>query len=403
MQVFDTQDGSVPGPGTNAGTVNLIDYLEVIAKHRRMIVRMTLAAFVTAIIASLLMAKKYSSTAMIVPPQQDNGLMGLMMKQVSGGGGVASLAGDLLGKGSPADFYASVLKCEAIEDKVIDRFDLIKEYGQDNRLDTYKKIDKTVTIEVGKKDGIISVSVLDKDPKKAADMANYFVDELGKLAAQLSVTDAAQDRAFAENRLAQAKADLARSEEAIRVFQSQNKAIDIVEQAKGTIKGVADLEGQLAVEEVKLAGMLRVLTESSQDVKNERAVIANIRSQISKFEGIRVGSAVPGVGSVPALGQNYVRLLREFKTQEALVELLTKQYEMSKFTEAKDLSSIQIIQRAKAADKKIKPQRSLLVLAATLVTFVFAVIVAFLLDLAERMPPEQRERWIAFRKNLLSV
>ena len=397
QDINNSKSAVAPDAYSDAATVKLIDYFEIVVKHQKMTVRLTLAAFVIALISSLLMSDMYNSTAMIIPPPQDGGLMGLMMNQV-GGGGIASLAGDIMGKGSSADFYASIVKCEDVEDKVIDHFNLMKVYDQQKRNNLYKIIDHIVTVEVGKKDGIISISVLDKDPKRAADMANFFVDELGKLAAGLGVTGAAQDRAFAESRLAKAKMDLVRAEDAIKGFQTQSKAIDIVEQAKGTIKGIGDLEGQLASEEVKLAGLLRIFTEASQEVKNERLVIANLKAHIGKFEGSHSESAVPGIASVPALGENYVRLTREFKTQEMLVELLTKQLEISKFTEAKNLPTIQVIQRAKVPDKKAKPQRMVIVLMTTFLALIGSLVLSFLLEQFESLPASERKRWQNLKK-----
>ncbi len=383
----------------NSDTINILDYLEVIVKHKRMIIRTTLAAFAISIVYSLMLPKIYSSTAMIIPPQQEQGIMGMMMGQM--GGGMASLAGDLLGKGSPADMYVSILNSNAISDTIIDRFKLMEIYDQKFRMDTYKALDEKVNIAAGKKDGIISITVVDRDPKLATDMANAYVDELGKLTVKLNMTGAGQNKAFLEERLAKAKVDLAKAEDALKFFQSRNKTLDIAEQAKGAIKGVAEIEGQLAAEEVKLAGLRRVFTESSQEVKNQQVVVANLRGQISKFEGMGSGGAIPGVGSVPELGQQYLRLMREFKIQETLVEILTKQYEMAKLSEAKDVTSIQVLQKARVPDKKAKPKRSMIVLASTFAGWFMAVLYAFIHEASAKMSLDDRERWRAIRNTLL--
>lgn len=370
--------------------INILDYLEILAKNFRMITKVTSAAFVLSIIAALMLPNYYSSTARIIPPHQDNGLMGMMMGSM--GGGVASLAGDLLGKGSPADMYVGMLHSHSISDKIIDRFKLMNVYGEKYRIDAYRTLDKQMNIVAGKKDGIISITVEDKDPKRAAEMANAYVEELAKLIVSLSSSDAGSNRVFLEERLAKAKDGLASAEDALKDFQSKNKALDISEQAKGTIKGVAELEGQLAIENVKLAGIKRIFTDSSQEVKNQQAVVANIRGQINKFEGMRSGYALPGVGSVPETGRQYVRLMREFKIQETLVELLTKQYEISKLTEAKDISSIQVLQTARVPDKKIKPKRSIIVLVSTAAACLIAIFWAFICEAGMQITKEERLR-----------
>lgn len=376
---------------SNPDTINLLDYLEVIAKNWRTIVRATIIAAIFSVIYSLSLPNIYTATTRILPPQQDSsGLIGMMMGTAGGMGGMAA---DLLGKGTPADMYVGILNSEAMSDTIIDRFKLMELFEQEYRVETYKLMDKKVDIAAGKKDGIISISVDDKDPKLTAAIANAYVEELGKLLAKLNITGAGQNRTYLEERLTKAKVDLVKAEDALKQFQSKNKALDITEQTKGTIKGVADLEGLLAAEEVKLAGLRRVLTDSSQEVKNQRLEIANIKSQIGKFEGNRSNASIPGVGSIPELGQQYLRLMREFKTQETIVELLTKQNELAKLSEAKDTTSIQIIQTARVPDKKTKPKRSLIVLATTFAAGFGAVLYAFIREAGLRMSEEDRERW----------
>lgn len=374
----------------NPDTINLLDYIEVIAKRWRMIVKVTVVAFVLSIVISLLMPNIYSSTAMILPPQQDSGMMGMMSALT---GGMASLAGDLLGKGTPADLYVGILNSRAVADTIIDRFKLMEVYDQDFRLDAYKELDKKVDIAAGKKDGIISITVEDKDPKRAADMANAFVEELGNLSVKLNITGAGQNKSYLEARLAKTKVDLGRAEEALKLFQSKNKVPDVTEQAKATIQNVSELKAQLAVQEVQLDGMRRRFTDSAQEVVALKTSINSLRAQIAQAEGNTRGSSIPSVGSIPELGQEYVRLMREFKVQEAIFELLTKQYEMAKLSEAKDVSTMQIIQKATVSDKKAKPKRSLIVLVTTFSSGFAALIFAFICEARERMPEEDRERW----------
>lgn len=383
---------AIPSNSANhdSDTINLLDYLEVIVKNWRMIAKTTTVAAVLSVAVSLTLPNIYSAKTLILPPQQDSsGLMGMLMGSAGGMGGMAA---DLLGKGTSADMYVGILNSEAMSDTIIDRFKLMDVYKQKYRVVTYKVLDKKVDIAAGKKDGIISISVDDKDPKLATDMANAYVEELGKLLVKLNITGAVENRSFYEEGLIKAKVDLTKAENALKQFQSKNKALDITAQAQGTIKGIADLEAQLAVEEVKLSGIRRVFTDTSQEVKNQQAVVANIKVQVAKFEGAHTNSSIPGVGSVPEMGQQYLRLMREFKIQEALVELLTKQYEMAKLSEAKDTASIQVIQTARVPDKKSKPQRSLIVLATTFAAGFGAVLFAFIREAGERIPDEDRER-----------
>lgn len=372
--------------------ISVLDYLEIIAKRWRMVVKITVAAFVVSIAVTFLLPKTYSSTAMILPPQQDSSMMGMMSMMT---GGMASLAGDLLGKGTTSDLYVGILNTNAIQDAIIDRFKLMQVYRQKYRSDTYKVLDEKTDIAAGKKDGIISITVEDEDPKRAADIANGFVDELGKLMVKLNITGAGQNRSYLEERLSKAKADLSRAEDALKVFQSRNQAPDVPEQARAAIVGVAQLKAQLAVQDVQLAGMRSHFTDSTQEIVDQKAAIAKLKMQIAQMEGNGKGGSIPTMGSVPELGQEYVRLVREFKVQETIVELLTKQYEMAKLTESKDVDGMQIIQKAKVSDKKAKPKRALIVAMATFSAGVMALLYAFICEIGARIPREDRERWKA--------
>lgn len=382
----------VPNPTPpNPVVVTFFDYLEVIAKRWRMIVKVMTAAFILSVLISLQLPKIYSSTALILPPQQDGGMMGMMSAM---SGGMANLAGELLGKSTSADLYVGILNSSAVKDSIIDRFKLMEVYEEEYRIDTYRALEEKIKIAAGKKDGIISITVEDKDPKRAADLANAFVEELGKLTVKLNILGAGQNRGYLEERLAKSKADLSRAEEDLKNFQSKNKALDVPEQAKATITGVAQLKAQLAMQEVQLAGVRRRFTDSTTEVKDLKTSVAKIRAQIAQIEGNERGSSIPSMGSVPALGQEYVRLMREFKVQEAIFELLTKQHEMAKMSEAKDVDGMQVIQKATVPDKKVKPKRSLIVLASTVAAGIGAVLYAFIREAGAKMPAEDRQRWI---------
>jgi tyrosine-protein kinase Etk/Wzc len=365
-------------------------YLEAVLRRWRLVVSVSVAAFAVSTAVAFSLPKVYSSTALILPPQQDSGMIGMMSAMT---GGMASLAGDLLGKGNSSDLYVGLLHTQAVKDAVIDRFKLMEVYDQSYRLDTYRALEQRTEIAAGKKDGIISITVEDRDPKRAAQLANAFVEELGKLTVRLSVKGAGQSRGYLEERLAQAKGDLARAEEAMKNFQSRNKALDVPEQAKAAIIGVAQLKAQLAVQQAQLAAMRSRFTDSTQEVRDIKASIASIQGQLEREEGRTTGSSIPSVGAVPELGQEYVRLMREFKVQETIVELLTKQYEMARFTEGKDLPGMQIVQQATVPDKKIKPKRGVVILMATLASFLFAVIHLVFQEFLKTVPEEKLVRW----------
>jgi tyrosine-protein kinase Etk/Wzc len=398
---------STLGPDTNPRSSNLdpgppqaslIDYLLVIARHQKMLLYATLGAALLTAGITLLMPNIYTATTLILATEEDKAGMGAMMAQL---GGLASIAtGGSLGGPTKTELYVSMLKSETVRDTIIDRFKLLDVYKAKFRADVYKDLNSKAMISAGKKDGIITIAVSDKDPQRAAEMANSYVEELGKIAAGLSMSGAGKNRLFLEERLATAKTELARAGDDLKAFQAKNKMLNVTEQAKASIEGVALLKGQLAVQEVQLAAMQRQYTEASQEVKRARVAIENLRGQIARLEGGGGNSSIPSVGSIPQLGQDYLRLMRDAKIQETMVELLTKQYEMARFTESKDLSPFQVLQKAKVPERKSKPARAKTVILLTVTTFFFCLPLAFVKDSFDRMPNEDLKRWKSLRAML---
>jgi len=376
--------------------INLLELLLVLARSWKMIIGVPIVVAIITAIYSLSLPNIYTAKAMILSNDEGGGMMSSMLAQM---GGLASLAGGM-GGATKADLYVAMLKSETVKDSLIDRFKLMDLYKAKLRTSVYNALDGKSMISPGKKDGIITIAVSDKDPKLAADLANAYVDELGKQAVKFGMSGAGMNRVFLEDRLVKAKVDLAAAENTLKSFQTKNKAMAVTDQAKATLEGVARLRAELVAEEVRMAVLKRQFTEESQDVKRASATIANLRSQIARLEGAGSDGSMPGVGAMPQLGQEYMRLMREFKIQESLVELLTKQYEMTKLNEAKDVVPFQLFQSAKVPELKSKPKRSLMVILATVTSGFVMVFLAFIREYTSKMNDEDRKRWQELRRAL---
>jgi len=177
--------------------INLLDYLIVLLKRKKLVIGITLgAAAITAIIV-FIMTPIYRAETRILPPQTGSSSIALsMLTQMSG---VPDIASTALGLKTPGDLYVGMVKSRTIADRIIDRFELMKLYDTEYREDARKELlEDVLGAETDKNSGIITVSVDDKDPKRSAGMANAFVEELKNLTKGLAVTEAAQRRLFCE-------------------------------------------------------------------------------------------------------------------------------------------------------------------------------------------------------------
>jgi uncharacterized protein involved in exopolysaccharide biosynthesis len=206
--------------------VSLLDMLIVLAKRKRLIAGTTVAAALLALIVCFLIPDRYKATATLLPPQQQQSLASTMASQLSSGVAViGALAGkDLGGLKNPSDLYVGLLKSRSVADALVQRFALMDVYHRKQLSDARSRLEKATEIEAAK-NGFITVSVEDKDRKRAAAIANGYVEELRRLTSTIAVSEAGQRRLFFEQQLRKAKDDLADAEIAYKETEEKTGVI----------------------------------------------------------------------------------------------------------------------------------------------------------------------------------
>jgi len=364
--------------------INLLELLQVIIRRKELIIKLCLAAAVLSICFSLALRNVYTATARLLPPQKDSG--GGLSALLSQAGGLAGLAGSM-GFSGTSDLFIGILKSRSVADAVIKRLDLQKEYKAKTLDETRKKLEDAVKFQAGK-DGIININADNRDPKLAALLANTFVSELSRRSVQLNLSKAGAERIFLEKRLDLAKQELKAAEEDMKNFQVQHKTIKADSQATLSIESIAKLKAEIVTQEVKLASLRNSMTDESGEVKAVMAGIARLKSQMGAMTNGGPDNFIPTASNIPALGVEYVRKMRELKMQEAIFEQLTKQYELAKISEAKDSSSLQILDEAVVPLKKSKPRRSLIVVLSVMTTFFISIFAVLVQEYLSKLPPE---------------
>jgi len=377
--------------------INLLELLQVLVRRKRLIMVMCAVAALLSVAYSLTLPNIYTATARVLPPQKDGG--GGLSAMLGQAGALAGLAG-VGGLGGGADLYVGILKSRSVADAVIKKLDLQKELKTRTSDESRAAIQNLVKIQAGK-DGIITVAADSKNPQLAARLANTFVDELGKKSVELNLTKAGTERIFLEKRLDVVKADLKKAEDALKGFQQKNRAFKVDDQATATIEGAAKLKAEIVSKEVQLASLRSFQTNENPEVKAVEAALAKLRGQLGAIiGGGRSNDLMLSAGSMPSLGLEYVRLMREVKTQEAIFEQLTKQYEVAKLGEAKDSSSIQVLDEAVVPQQKSKPKRSLIVILSTVTAFFLGIFIVFIQEYTRKMSDDDRNRWNEIKESL---
>ena len=378
---------------------NLIDYLFVIVKWRKLIVINFFIVCVITIGISLMLPKWYEAKTVILPPEKEGFVFPMGM--------AAQFAAPLLGGGSfelpmfatSSDVYETILKSRMVGETIIKQFNLMKIYKSKNIDFALEDLADHTKIEVGR-DGTINVSFEAKeDPQLAANAANAYVKELDRINMLTNQSKAKLTRQFVENRLVETKVDLKKAEEDLRDFQKEHNTVSLPEQTQAAIAGAAELYSQLMVLRVQLSVLEKTVTESHSKILSTKLQIAEIDKMLNELKygknssQISNNEFVSGVGDelfVPFakladVGLEFARRMREAKIQELLFELLTQQYEQAKIQEAKDTSTIQVLDAAKPPFKKSRPKRAIIVVIAGFFSLFISLFLSFYFEYLEKL------------------
>jgi len=382
--------------------IHLADYLIVLLKRKKMILIILACVMILSVIWSLQKPDIYTATARILPPRENSsGLSNLLAQS---GGMLGGLGVSIPGAKSTADIYVGILESRTIADVLVQKFGLKALYEAEYMENVYRELATRTKTQVSRKTQIISVSVEDEDPERAADMANAYVTALDQINRTVNITEGQQKRIFLETRLQEVKKDLAGAETELRKFQEKYKLVSIDEQARIAIEGAAKIKGEITAAQTELEVLKKFGTERQNEAIMLKSKIGELRKQLAKIE---TGNQTKNGDSfylpfneLPALGMQLARLIREAKIQEKVFELVTTQYELAKIEEAKDLNTIQVLDQALPPDRKSGPKRSLIVVLSTIVAFFVAVFLAFFLEYLSRLKVEDQVRYQALMSSV---
>jgi len=367
---------------------SLLDFAIVLAKHKKLILGLPLGAAIVAVIVTLLMPNIYTATTKILPPQQSqsNAVAILGQLGVIGGG----LTQSALGLKNPSDVFVAMLKSRTVADALIDRFELVKVYDKSTVTDTRRQLSKMTRIAAGR-DGVVTVEVDDREPKRSASIANAYIEELEKLTLSLAVTEASQRRLFFEKQLKQTRDQLAEAEISLRQAIDNKGLAGIDVQSRAILEPSAQLRAQIAFREVQLSAIRIFATDQNPDFERLRHEIGSMKRELAKLEGGDGEAKLPATNSA---GLENLRRFRDMKFLERLTELLTQQFEAAKIDEAKSATLVQVLDKAVEPERKSEPKRALITILTALVAGFLAVIWAFIREAGQRarQNPEQASR-----------
>jgi uncharacterized protein involved in exopolysaccharide biosynthesis len=349
-----------------------VEYLQLLWERRRLLARAVIFGFLVSALLAFLIPARYESTGRLMPPDSSqSGGLAMAAAALSGGpAGLGGIASGMLGLKSTSDIFVGILSSRTVQDNLIRQFDLKKIYGDSRMEDARRDLAERTGISVDRKSQIISLTVTDHDPKRAAALGEAYVAELNRLVAELSTSSARRERIFLEERLKAVSADLEAAEKDFSQFSSKNTAIDIKEQGKAMVEAAATLQGQYIAAQSELEGLKQVYTDNNVRVRSVRARIAELKRQLEKLGGKgedasepsdqQANFLYPSIRKLPLLGVTYADLYRRTRVEEAVYESLTKEYELAKVQEVKEIPTVKVLDSPNIPERKSFPPRLLI-------------------------------------------
>ena len=150
----------------DADEITWLDVALVLRQNLKILLVFPVVAGLLALAVSFLITPAFMASAKIMPPQQQQSTAAALLGSLGGLAGAAGAAG----LKNPADQWIGLLKSRTIADAMVARFDLRSRYDAKFQFQARNTLAGSTNINAGK-DSLITIEVIDKDPKMAAEMA----------------------------------------------------------------------------------------------------------------------------------------------------------------------------------------------------------------------------------------
>ncbi|MEC9105740.1 MAG: Wzz/FepE/Etk N-terminal domain-containing protein [Candidatus Neomarinimicrobiota bacterium] len=366
--------------------------------NRKFILKNVIIVSLLSIIISLLLPKWYASKAVVLSSGagQFNFLSSISPIPVADFG-LSTINEDI-------NNFIAILQSRTVKEYMVKKFNLVDRYKQRDIEFAMEAFEEKIELEVTE-EGTLEITIFDKDPLMAKEMVNEVLFMLDQINQSIGMEAGKYNREFLENRININKKDLEKAELALKTFQEKTGIIDLVAQLSSTMQMSAqaynsifeaytalyakkiETETELAVAKTTLSNNNPTIMQlekllKEQTVQLEQLMIKldeKLQYLLSNISPAQIDT-VPNIefsvsfNTLPSLGLENARLIRELELQSTIQEILIPQFEQAKLEETKNIPTLQIIDKPKVALNKSKPKRSLIVIASTVMSFLMSLI-----------------------------
>lgn len=376
---------------------DILDYIILVLKKKKIFISLTI----------FLLAASYLTIYFFVPVEWRSRSL-VVLSESDQTGGIASLMRSItslpvsvpgLKTGSDTDVFTTIIYSRTNLEKVIQKFGLFEEYGDDTMEETVKELTDNIKADETKQ-GAYEIYVTASSPQKAADMANYIVDLLNTTLIDLNISKSRDNRIFLEKRYDDVKNNLKAAEDSLVFYQKKSGIFYAEDQAKSSFEAYAKLEAELASKQIEYSVLEKLYGKTSPLV--ESAGIS-VKEYESKLNDIKSGKDKNGIilalKNLPANAMNYLRYYRDVEIYNKMLTFIIPLFEQARFDEQKNIPVLKVIDKGVPAEKKAFPPRTLLSIAFTLIIL---LIVFFVMVLKERLGNSKNPKILIARNYLFS-
>lgn len=372
-----TSTGSTPvapAPGNEAAR-----FFALLLRHKWFIILTVVIATGISVVAVLQMPNWYAATTNLVPPKSSaaSGLAGSISSALKDFG-LSKLGGGASAEGYS---YMVILQSRRLQDSLIELFDLAKEYDIPENDMSLVRAALSDNLEIAyEKEGNYMITAWDKDPVKAARMANTTVEIANAIANEVVRTEATDNRLYIEKRIRENVASFDKAADSLRAFTRRYKIYAPPEQAAAAATAIADLKAQVMQLEMRVETYKNILGAEDPATIQQKRLLTGLQQKVSEVESQPgfVGNFPLSQGSEVAV--EYTRLLTDVEVYAKMKAFLLPTLEEYKLDEQRSLPNLYVLDPAIPPDKKGRPKRSLIVAGTAFGTFVLAVMFLLLWD-----------------------
>jgi len=347
-------------------------------KHKRIIIATVIASAIISTAVAFLLPVWYTASVNAVPPQTSmSGLESAM-------GNISSTLRDIglarVGGSSSSGYSLTVvLLSRSVKDSIIKKYDLRKVYKMENEKyeDLLKEFESNLDLTYDK-EGNYVISITDQDPKRAASMANDYVQIANHFAAELFKKESNFNRIYMEYRIKSIDSTISAISEQLAGLSQRSLMFSPEEQARAVSQAIVELKAQVYQSEIEYDLLRTTFGESDALTQVKKKLLEETRKKLNEAMNKPGFAGNFKIDESGRIGLEFTKMLTEIEALSKAKAYLVPLYEKLRLDEAKNIKTLYVLDEAIPPTKKSKPKRVLIVAGSVLGSFVLTVLMIIL-------------------------